>query len=380
MADAPPEEMVQDPTYRTGEIVEIFYRMSNEEGYFPVDSLAMRCLRPRFGRTDGWMRAMVVEDWPSSSGTSVRVRHLHQLWSDRYGQALNPERDRDMVVSVPPSDVRRPSEATRRVTLSLLIVRWGGQETEFNMEQWGAASSSTSDAYVSSFVDATVYDRLGPDYEVFTVFVTSGADLAKVQPAAIVPAMTGRHRAACYFLWPVMAQDGADELESGMVEQAAYFEVVCAVEAAGVCTRFPHPSQLYRQLLSKEWQPALCLLPQLRIPPATMVNRATVAAAPRRAAQLACRALDEIRDARYRKKNEPDSLRVTGVEARKGVAKLGYAWEAAHVRIFRGEAPLATALLELCSQPGGTSSHVIVQVCMYACVHVRVHVQCVACA
>jgi hypothetical protein len=349
MADAPPEDMVvQEPTYRTGETVEIFYRMSNEEGYFPVDSLAMRCLRPRFGRTDGWMRAMVIEDWPLSGSSTigadhlkeghVKVRHLHQLWSDRYGQALNPERDRDMVVAVPSSDVRRPSdvtEATRRVTLSLLIVRWGGQETDFNMEQWGAASSSTSDAYVSSFVDATVYDRLGPDYEVFTVFVTSGADLAKVQPAAIVPAMTGRHRAACYFLWPVMAQDGADELESGMVEQAPYFEVVTAVEAAGVCTRFPHPSQLYRQLLSKEWQPALCLLPQLRIPPATMVNRATVAAAPRRAAQLACAALDEIREARYRKKPEPDALRVTGVEARKGVAKLGYAWEAAHVRIFR---------------------------------------------
>jgi hypothetical protein len=31
------------------------------------------------------------------------------------------------------------------------------------------------------------------------------------------------------------------------------------------------------------------------------------------------------------------------------------------VRIFRGEAQLAVALLELCAQPGGTSSHVIVQ-------------------
>ena len=51
-----------------------------------------------------------------------------------------------------------------------------------------------------------VYDRLGPDYEVFSVFVTSGDDLAKLQPAAIVPSMTGRHRAACYFLWPVTAQ------------------------------------------------------------------------------------------------------------------------------------------------------------------------------
>lgn len=197
-----------EESYRTGEIVEIFYRFSKEEGYFPVPSLAVRCLRPRFGRTDGWMRARVVEDWPESgaSTTSIRVRHLHQLWADRYGQALNPERDRDMVVSVPLSDVRRPGSAPQSVTLSLLVVRWGGQETEFNIEQWGAASSSTSDAYVSAFIDGTVYDRLGPDYEVFSVFVTSGDDLAKLQPAAIVPSMTGRHRAACYFLWPVTAQ------------------------------------------------------------------------------------------------------------------------------------------------------------------------------
>ena len=40
----------------------------------------------------------------------------------------------------------------------------------------------------------------------FTVFVNSGADLLKMQPAAIVPVMSGVHRAACYFLWPVMAQ------------------------------------------------------------------------------------------------------------------------------------------------------------------------------
>ena len=52
--------------------------------------------------------------------------------------------------------------------------------------------------------------------------MNSGADLLKMQPAAIVPVMSGVHRAACYFLWPVMAQDGGDELESGMVEQASY--------------------------------------------------------------------------------------------------------------------------------------------------------------
>eukprot|EP00908_Phaeocystis_cordata_P020278 Transcript_31949.p1 GENE.Transcript_31949~~Transcript_31949.p1 ORF type:complete len:393 (+),score=156.97 Transcript_31949:805-1983(+) len=196
-----------------------------------------------------------------------------------------------------------------------------------------------------------------------------------------------------------------------MVEQQKYFETVRAVEAAGVCTRFPHPSQLYQQLLSKEWQPALCLMPQagsrpapptssrtscarplvrcplhlrhpclrhllllshpallsrllpaqLRVPPATMVNRASVMAAPRRAARLACAALAQVRAARYEKKAEPEALRVPEGESRKGVAKLGYAWEAAHVRVFRGESQLASALAELCAQPGVTAAHVIVQ-------------------
>jgi len=246
------------------------------------------------------------------------------------------------------------------VTLSMLIVRWGGEETDFNVEQWGAASSSTSDTYVKTFVDQIVYTRLGPDYEVFTVFVSSGTEMGRIQPAAICQAMTGRHKAGLYFLWPVMAQDGAID-ESGMVEQGNYFDAVKAFEAAGVPTRFPHPSQLYRHLLSKEWQPSLCLVPSLRIPPAAMVNRATIMASPRRAAQLACAALAVLRETRYKTRPEPEPLRIADDEVRRGVAKLGYAWEAAHVRVYRGEAQLATALLELSAQPGVTSAHVIVQ-------------------
>ena len=48
-------------------------------------------------------------------------------------------------------------------------------------------------------------------------------------------------------------------------------------------------------------------------------------------------------------------------QVRRGVAKLGYAWEAAHVRIFRGEWQLGTALVELVTSPAVTNSAVIVQ-------------------
>ena len=46
---------------------------------------------------------------------------------------------------------------------------------------------------------------------------------------------------------------------------------------------------------------------------------------------------------------------------RKGVAKLGYAWEAAHVRCYRGQEQLTIALKEIGAQPADTGAHVIVQ-------------------
>ena len=117
-------------------------------------------------------------------------------------------------------------------------------------------------------------------------------------PAAISAAMTGRHKAACYFLWPSTFQDDSTD-EAGMVHKNPYFRLVHGMEACGVCTRFPHPSPLYDTLLAKDWQCMLCLYPKLKIPPATMVNRGAIAADPRRAARKALSALDIIRSRRF---------------------------------------------------------------------------------
>ena len=48
----------------------------------------------------------------------------------------------------------------------MLVVRWGGEPTAFNEEQWGKASASVSDTYISAFVDGALYEALGTDYEV----------------------------------------------------------------------------------------------------------------------------------------------------------------------------------------------------------------------
>lgn len=90
--------------------------------------------------------------------------------------------------------------------------------------------------------------------------------------AAVLPSMRGRHRAAGYFLWPTHQQDATGD-QAGMVPQRSFFVCMEAMEAAGLPTRFPHPSQLYRSLLSKEWQPDVCLMPKLRVPPSVTLNR-----------------------------------------------------------------------------------------------------------
>ena len=240
-----------------------------------------------------------------------------------------------MVVFMLPSDVRRPGQGYQPA-LSLLVMRWGGEQTQFNVEQWGAASASVSDTYVEAVLDQTLYQRLGPNYEVISAFIESGADMLKLQPSAVVQLMHGRHLCALYFLWPVMAQDGGDIEQSGMVNQSAYFSTLRAFEAAGVPTRFPHASQLYETLLAKDWQASLCLFPRLRVPPTVIVNRAAVVRSPRTAAAHVLDALSQCRSMRYESESaEPDCLRPMEGEIRKGVVKLGFAWEAAHVRIFR---------------------------------------------
>jgi hypothetical protein len=62
-------------------------------------------------------------------------------------------------------------------------------------------------------------------------------------------------------------------------------------------------------------------------------------------------------------REEPVALQgASSGRGRTGVAKLGFAWEAAHVRIFRGEGELSTALIELCTTPAVTNATLIVQV------------------
>jgi hypothetical protein len=158
-----------------GDRVEVFYRRSQDPyGYFPVDNPYCGLMRPRLGRTDGWIAAQVEEDWPPAeplrtlltNPPPVRIRHTHPHWSNAEGQRLNPEDDTDMLVSVARREVRLPPAVRAPPALSLLVVRWGGEPGHFNEEQWGRASATSSDKYIHTFLDGACFAALGPDYEV----------------------------------------------------------------------------------------------------------------------------------------------------------------------------------------------------------------------
>ena len=232
--------------------------------------------------------------------------------------------------------MQRP-EPGYKPAVSLFVVRWGGESTLFNVEQWGEASSSVSDSYIDFVIDGTLYSRVGPDYEVVTAYVESGSDMLKLQPSAIAPMLTGRHVCGLYFLWPVMAQDGGDAEQSGMVNQVDYFASVHSFEQRACRHASPRP-QVYRTLLAKEWQPALCLNGRLRVPVAT-VARATVIRSPRRAAACVMEALGSshpaLRGGR-RRAGLPASARGRGAEGRRqarlcmgGVARPRLPWRGA---------------------------------------------------
>lgn len=144
-----------------------------------------------------------------------------------------------------------------------------------------------------------------------------------------------------------------------MVPAGQVFAAMRQAESAGMPVRFPHPPQLYGLLLSKEWQAHLCQAKQYRVPPTTLVPRGAIARDPRRAAGTALEALDAIRSAVGARRHE--SAEGPGAASRV-VAKLGHAWEAAHVRVLdRSAPPLTTALAELCREVGSEHGCVIVQ-------------------
>jgi len=339
-------------------------------------------MAPRTSKTDGWIRAVVLDEYPSPSGKPsefVRLRPLHKLWANRKGSFLDlsqPKVAASRFIRVRAVCVRR--DPPPPPTFSFIVLRWGmwtaAHDGDGEWGGWGQYGSCVCDKYIKGFF-TRAFERMGPTYEVLTCFVHQSADIRRLQPDSLVSRLathqdggTGRS-AALYYLWPVAWLDGhggdlsADDL-AGYVEREALLWLMQAFESAGVPTRHPHPSNLYRLLCSKDWAAHLCLSPSLHVPATTKVNRALVLSDALSAASGALSALNQLMgDASTQATARPVNSQSKAEHAApfRGVCKLGFAWEAREVYHFRGEEELAEKLTKLLTQPGSTADAAFVQ-------------------
>lgn len=296
------------------------------------------------------MCGCVLDDRVSDANIVVRIECHSSM--NRRGERTSDE----LCISVAASDVRPRLLSSETPVLSLLLVRWGGADgVDDEEDHCGAISSSVSDGYIESFL-SVVYETLGPRYECVSVFVESSADLSAMEQAQLASMLHGSQRAALYFLWPSRFREGAVTrrnvdgvpLRVGVVNAAASLHAMEAMEAAGVPTRFPHASQLYAALLSKEYQASLCTSAEFALPATTLVNRGAAVRDPSRAAASAVSALAKLRT----EGTPPPGM---------GVVKLGFSWEAVHVRTFTSTAELAAVLEALACKDGCEAPCLLVQ-------------------
>lgn len=167
-----------------------------------------------------------------------------------------------------------------------------------------------------------------------------------------------------WMLWPSEWEDfrGADY--AAYIERHTFFASIRACEAVGIRTGFPHPADQYEQITSKAWMATLCLLPQARLPAATMVSKGNVMSDVKRSAKQALATLAYVRSQNPFPvaEGEPPAPSVVNKDGVvKGVVKLGWSWEARFVSIFKGEEDLGVKMTELLTKEGCLANTCVVQ-------------------
>lgn len=360
-----------------GQVVDVFHRYCQDpNGYFMVDYASSGTMHPSIGKTDGWTDAVVNQNWDSrgynaqNRSTWPEIRWSHPLWYNRRGHRLDVSRPNMITQRVPPEQIRLPSEnseAKDQPCLTLIHIRWGGERRVDPVTEgaggWGQIGATPSDNYINGLEDL-VFRTMGPTYEIISCFYQNSAEFAMINPQLLRYQVSGQHVGALYFAWPIGFQDGHDY--PAYVQREKLFDLMVRTEAVGIPTRFPHASHLYRIFASKEWTAQMCLHPLLKVPLTTRVARQEVACSSSRAAERAHKALANLAKARRSwagplgQEPGPSSGK-GGQVVSKGVAKLGWSWEAMDVRVWHDKQELQGVLEELTNQPGSLMDLVFVQ-------------------
>lgn len=358
---------------QAGEVVDVFHRYSQDpNGYFmvPNGAAAQGALHPSVGWTDCWTEARISENWsiqrydPNTYPTWVKIQWSYPTWYNRRGQRLDVSKPNMITQRVMPEQIRQkhePSEAQRSPCLTLFHIRWGGGTPVNPVTEgaggWGEIGATPSDNYINGFEDH-VFQTLGPTYEIISIFFQNSEELNRISPILLRSMAAAPCMNALYFMWPITFQDGHEF--PAYVHREKQFSLMSEMEASGIPTRFPHASHLYRLFASKEWTAQMCLHPLLRVPLTTQVSRQAIACDPQKAANHAIRALSQLAEARTQWWSACGLTAKPG-PVQKGVAKLGWSWEAMDVQSWTNKHQLQMSLSNLSEQPGSLVDLVFVQ-------------------
>jgi len=357
--------------FRSGEAVHVFYRMDvrcdRHRKYVAALDANQGAYRPRSGLSDGWVPARVTEDQREDGGEVC----IEYAWPHFYTKQGRIADDRTCWTECfPLADVRRSTELSKadsipdalvapgfQPDLALLVFRWGGINEISHCEQWGETGTSSSDTFLKAFLESAVRPKLGTNYEVWTVYIEDHSDMIKVAQMAHLafgahhPVRRARRACAMYLLYPTAFEEGCvptmetgGDKGAGLVDRQSFFQMMKSVERAGIPTRFPHCSGLYEQLASKSWTSVLSLTPHLRLPATVAVPRMLIEQSCAEAASRALKALQLVRKQQILLRGG-NADQCCPIE--KGVAKLGFSWEALDVKYWQRGSGLQAALEQL---------------------------------
>lgn len=359
-------------SYKKGDDVLVFYSMGRrcrpDRKYLAVLDPRQGAYRPRCGLSDGWVPAKVAADqdasvrggdvcieyaWPHFFTQRGQLPDNNGIWTEWYSQKLVKSPSAGSVSSTP-----RLIEMDSRPTLAILTFRWGGQNEIVAAQQWGHTGSSVSDIFIHSYLDV-VGRHLSTSYEVWTIYIEDKSDMNRIADSAHLifgaqhPLRRAKHVRAMYHLYPtgfeencVPTSETGGDGGAALVDQKAFFRMMQAVERAGISSCFPHDSGFYELLASKRWTPYMALVPHLQVPATVALPRMLIEQGGSncaKAAEWAHEALNNVRAQQHKLRGEP--VPSTGVE--KGVAKLGFSWEALDVKFWEGRSGLETAISQL---------------------------------
>lgn len=317
------------------------------------------------GLSTGWIPATVAEDWSPDGAVGAEDSRVLVRMHGRFADAYHPDPEpvQGMYWRIPRADVRRMGEPQAPAELSLVVLRWWDY---WNPKNRGSRSHNVAnekmllDVLEGPGSPHSAFAEQG-SYEVHSAFIRSSADLTPAA-SALSASLRGRRCAGLYFLWPTQ-RPAVERRMPAAVSGPGLLDAMNSLESLGIRTCWPHPSPLYRQLAGKMWVArASRERPDLRVPPAVMLEYTQFQADPRGTAE---RAIEELR--RLRMTTAPTATAESTGPLR-GLVKLGFSWMGEDVRPFTGVDELEGVLRQMLD---GASPGVV---CL-----VQVRVEAVAC-